>query len=114
VVPPLCAVVCVAAILIACGVKLTLLHLVGLLLVVAVGSNYSLFFAKERAGTGSIEQRQIDISVVIANLATVASFGLLGTSSVPVLSYIGSTVAIGTFLALVFSAILSRAKVHAD
>lgn len=114
--PPLCAVVCVTAILVACGVKLTLLHLVGLLLVVAVGSNYSLFFAKERDHVEEEEQRKIDISVVIANLATVASFGLLGTSTVPVLSYIGSTVAIGTFLALVFSAILSRttSKVHVD
>lgn len=108
--PLTCAVICVAAILVSCGVKLTLLHLVGLLLVVAIGSNYALFFAEARAGEQNAQQRQIDISVVIANLATVASFGLLGTSSVPVLSYIGSTVAIGTFLALVFSAILSRRR----
>jgi predicted exporter len=106
--PLTCAVVCVTAILVASGVKLTLLHLVGLLLVVAVGSNYALFFAKERDAAATIGQEKIDISVVIANLATVASFGLLGTSSVPVLSSIGYTVAIGTFLALVFSAILSR------
>jgi predicted exporter len=115
VLPPVCAVVAVAAILFGCGVKLTLLHLVGLLLVVAVGTNYSLFFSErndsERGGDGGAAQRQIDISVVIANLATVASFGLLGTSSVPVLSYIGSTVALGTFLALVFSAMLSRTTV---
>ena len=104
------AVIGVVAILVGCGVKLTLLHLVGLLLVVAVGSNYALFFAKLHDRERDAEQRQIDISVVVANLATVASFGLLGTSSVPVLSYIGSTVAIGTFLALVFSAILSRSR----
>ncbi len=113
--PLACAVIGVIAILVGGGVKLTLLHLVGLLLVVAVGSNYALFFAKPRVAKpahqdASTDQTQVDISVVVANLAAVASFGLLGTSSVPVLSYIGSTVAIGTFLALVFSAILSRPR----
>lgn len=124
--PLACAVVGVVAILVGWGVKLTLLHLVGFLLVVAVGSNYALFFAKpkvvekpkvfsnEHEREHGAEQQQIDISVVVANLATVASFGLLGTSSVPVLSYIGSTVAIGTFLALVFSAILSRPRHSGD
>jgi len=96
------------------GVKLMLLHLVGLLLVVAVGSNYAMFFASARKRVNSQEQQQIDLSVVVANLATVASFGLLGTSSVPVLSSIGTTVAVGTFLALIFSAILSRPASHSN
>lgn len=113
--PVVCAVVCVTALLLLCGVKLMLLHLVGLLLVVAVGTNYAMFFASGRQRGDAQQQaqeQQIDLSVVIANLATVASFGLLGTSSVPVLSSIGSTVAIGTFLALVFSAILSRPRAN--
>jgi len=38
----------------------------------------------------------------------VTSFGLLGSSSVPVLSFIGSTVAIGALLALVFAAMMAR------
>ena len=45
-------------------------------------------------------------SVVLANLATVGNFGLLGLSSVPVLSAIGETLAAGAFLALLFSAML--------
>jgi predicted exporter len=112
--PLACAVLSVTAILVGCGVKLNILHLVGLLLVVAVGSNYALFFASE--GTHGIggDQRQVDISLLVANLATVSSFGLLGTSSVPVLSAIGTTVATGAFLALVFSAILARGRLHAD
>jgi predicted exporter len=44
--------------------------------------------------------------VVLANLATVGSFGLLGLSTVPVLSAIGGTVSVGAFLALLFSAML--------
>jgi len=112
--PVVCAVVSVTALLLLFGVKLMLLHLVGLLLVVAVGSNYAMFFASARKRVNSQEQQQIDLSVVVANLATVASFGLLGTSSVPVLSSIGTTVAVGTFLALIFSAILSRPASHSN
>ncbi|TDR77794.1 MMPL family transporter [Paludibacterium purpuratum] len=107
--PLACAVLCVVALLHAGGVQLTILHLVGLLLVVAIGSNYALFFVSDSGG----DQRKMETSLVIANLATVMSFGLLGTSSVPVLSYIGSTVAIGTLLALVFSAGLTRIRSHA-
>ena len=112
-VPLLGAVLGVTAILVGCGVKLNILHLVGLLLVVAVGSNYALFFANEGDHGVGGDQRQVDLSLLVANLATVSSFGLLGTSSVPVLSAIGSTVAIGAFLALLFSAMLARVRSHA-
>jgi predicted exporter len=112
--PLAAAVLCVIAILHLGGVQLTLLHLVGLLLVVAIGSNYALFFADEsEPGTDGESRRQVELSLVVANLATVASFGLLGSSRVPVLAYIGSTVAIGAFLALLFSAMLARARSHA-
>lgn len=103
-----CAVLCTVAILDACGIQLTILHLVGLLLVVAIGSNYALFFANKQQLGSDAEQRQVEISLVVANLATVTSFGLLGSSSVPVLSFIGSTVAIGALLALVFAAMMAR------
>ncbi len=45
--PLLLAVLSVAAGLVLCGVELTLLHLVGMLLIVAVGSNYALFFDRQ-------------------------------------------------------------------
>jgi predicted exporter len=103
-----CAVLCVTAALLISGTQLTILHLVGLLLVVAVGSNYALFF-DSGAQTGSeANRRQMQISLVVANLTTVTSFGLLGFSKVPVLSAIGTTVGSGAFLALVFAAILTR------
>jgi predicted exporter len=108
-----CAVLCTVAILDACGIQLTILHLVGLLLVVAIGSNYALFFANQKQLGGDTAQRQVEVSLVVANLATVTSFGLLGTSSVPVLSFIGSTVAIGALLALLFSAMMARIHPHA-
>jgi predicted exporter len=104
---------CVTATLILQGTQLTILHLVGLLLVVAVGSNYALFFDRG-AQTGNVHDRQqTQVSLVVANLTSVGSFGLLGLSSVPVLAAIGSTVAPGAFLALVFAAILTRERVDA-
>ena len=106
--PVACAVVCVTAALLMQGTQLTILHLVGLLLVVAVGSNYALFFDRG-AQTGSTHYRQqTQVSLVVANLTSVGSFGVLGLSKVPVLAAIGSTVAPCVFLALVFAAILTR------
>lgn len=111
--PVACAVACVTASLLLQGTQLTILHLVGLLLVVAVGSNYALFFDRG-AQTGSATYRQqTQVSLVVANLTSVGSFGVLGLSKVPVLAAIGSTVAPGAFLALVFAAIFTREHVNA-
>ena len=103
--PLLAAVVVVAAGLLLLGVKLTLLHLVGMMLIVAVGSNYALFFDRGNS-TGGIAPRTL-ASLVFANLTTVAGFGPLLFSGVPVLQALGATVGPGALLALWFSAILS-------
>jgi predicted exporter len=111
--PLVCAVTCVTAALLLHGTTLTILHLVGLLLVVAIGTNYALFFDRG-AQTGIVHDRQqTQVSLLIANLTAVGSFGLLGLSDVPVLVAIGSTVSAGTFLALVFAAILTRERIGA-
>jgi len=84
------------------SVALGILHLVGLLLTVAIGSNYALFFDHLR------EQSDVDVdtlaSLLLANLTTVASFGLLASSPIPVLQAVGIVVAPGALLCLVFSA----------
>ena len=46
-------------------------------------------------------------SLAIANATTVASFGILSLSQIPVLNAIGSTVAIGALTTLVFSALVT-------
>ncbi len=112
--PLACAVLCVISTLLVCGVQLTILHLIGLLLVVAVGSNYALFFNANAKVENKAARSEVAVSVVVANLTAVGSFGLLGFSKVPVLSAIGSTVGLGTFLALVFSAILSELNARTD
>jgi predicted exporter len=106
--PLVCAVVCVTGTLLLGGTSLTILHMVGLLLVVAIGSNYALFFDSANTGHSALEQRQTTLSLVTANLTIVASFGMLALSSVPVLAILGTTVGLGTVLALVFSAVLAR------
>ncbi len=100
------AVAVVIAGLVLSGQQLTILHLVGMLLVVAVGSNYALFFDQ---GAGEIQPRTL-ASLLLAVSTTVAGFGILGFSSVPVLNAIGLTVAPGAILALIFSAILARRR----
>jgi predicted exporter len=105
------AVLVTAALLALAGQALTLLHLVGFLLVVAVGSNYALFFDR-RAVEGAVAGRVI-ASLAVANATTVIGFGVLASSSVPVLRALGLTVALGTLLALAFAALLSGTRVDA-
>ena len=105
VIAPLAAAVLVTAgILLATGARLNIFHLVALLLVVGVGSNYTLFF--ERANPGSADPQRTATSVLFCNLSTVIGFGVLGFASTPVLSAIGTTVAIGAFLSLLFALVL--------
>ncbi len=101
-VPLLAAVLLVVAGLALAGERLTLLHLVGLLLIVAVGSNYALFFARAEH---RIEAQTL-ASLLIANATTVLGFGVLAFSQLPVLRAIGMTVGPGAVLALLFSALL--------
>ncbi|MBR8331263.1 MMPL family transporter [Burkholderia ambifaria] len=103
--PLVAAVIVVTAGFALAGVQLTILHLVGMLLIVAVGSNYALFFCK-RDDAQPVTPYTL-VSLLIANLATVAGFGLLALSRVPLLETFGLTVGPGAMLALAFAAILA-------
>ena len=105
--PLVLAVLTVAAGLAIGGQQLTILHLVGMLLIVAVGSNYALFFDDEGTKPRDETSPLTLASLGIANLSTVIGFGLLSFSQVPVLEALGETVAPGALLALVFSAVMT-------
>jgi predicted exporter len=105
--PLVLAVLVVAAALALSGVRLTILHLVGMLLIVAVGSNYALFFDRQASVHQAGGESLTLASLVIANASTVIGFGLLSFSQVPVLAALGTTVAPGAFLALLFAAVLA-------
>ena len=113
--PLAAAVITVTAGLALFGQQLIILHLVGLLLVVAVGSNYALFFdradhppmAEAKPLDHTISPRTL-ASMLFANLTTVAGFGLLSFSNLSILQAMGVTVAPGVILALIYSAIFAR------
>ena len=109
--PLMLAVLTVAAGLTMFGQQLTLLHLVGMLLIVAVGSNYALFFDEEETRPPDATSPLTLASLGIANISTVMGFGFLSFSQVPVLEALGTTVAPGAFLALVFCA-MTGSRAH--
>jgi predicted exporter len=93
-------------------VPLGILHLVGLLLVVAAGSNYALFFdmLRHQGQTAADVDADTLASLLLANVTTVMSFGLIASSSIPALAAIGQVVAIGSLLSLLLSATFARPR----
>jgi len=86
--------------------RLSLFHLVALLLVVGIGLDYALFF--NRASQDGTEQEQTAKAVVVCGITTALVFGILATSQTPVLNAIGATLSAGVLLCLALTAALSR------
>ncbi|MFP5468027.1 MAG: MMPL family transporter, partial [Gammaproteobacteria bacterium] len=84
------------------GTAINMLHLVGLLMVVAVGSNYTLFFDTIDADGGLAPD--VWSSMTVAVVTTLIGFGALAVSHVPVLRSIGGVVAPGVLIVLVLAA----------
>lgn len=73
--------------------KLTMIHLIGLLLVFGLGLDYALFFSRDE----SVAERRCTRHALLAcSASTVLAFGILGSSSIPLLKNLGVTVAIGS------------------
>lgn len=106
VLPIVAAVVVTVAILAVSGVGLTMFHVVAMLLVVGVASNYTLFF--DLAVQDGVARERTYVSLLTCNLSTVLGFGLIGFASTPVLAAIGVTVSIGAALSLFFGAIFMQ------
>jgi predicted exporter len=104
--PLAAAIVVVVAAHALAGSPLNILHLVGMLLIAAVGSNYALFFDRRADGDGADRVAMLS-SLVLASTTTLIGFGVLAFSKVPVLQAIGATVGPGAVLALLFSAVLA-------
>ena len=110
--PLAAAVLITAALLTLGGTKITIFEVVGFLLIVAVSSNYCLFFERPAADAQSW-RRQV-ASVMLANLCTVCAYGLMAWSSIPVLHDIGKTVALGTFLSMICAAIFNSPRIAGE
>ena len=109
--PPLLAVLFVVTVLTLIGERLSLFHLVSLLLVLGVGLNYALFFNRPFADED--ERRQTWLSLTVCILATLSAFGALAFSRTPVLHAIGLTVGLGAAFSLLVAAMLGRQQVIA-
>jgi len=94
--------------LVASRQALTILHLIGLLLIVAVGSNYALFFERRFAPAAAGETPYHAGIAVDREPRYGPGLRRAGVSTVPVLSALGMTVAPGAFAALLFSALMAR------
>jgi predicted exporter len=100
--PTLAAVALDVAVLLLLGKKLSLFNLVALLLVVGVGLNYALFFARPHADEA--ERGRTLRSLAVCAATTFSVFACLALSRIPVLHEIGITVALGAALSLMLAA----------
>lgn len=90
----------------ACGVELTLFHLVALILAAGLGLDYALFF--EHAGDDVADQLRTLHALIVCSLMTLLVFFLLALSSIPVLRAIGVTVTIGVVGNFILALLIAR------
>jgi predicted exporter len=97
--PALLAAATTLALLSIAGVSLSLLHLLGVLLVLCLGVDYGIFLVESSWG-GEEDDAASLLSVAIDCLTTLMSFGLLSVSSFPALSALGISTSLGVCLSL--------------
>lgn len=110
--PMLLAALLDLALLLALGQRISLFHLVALLMVLGAGVDYSLFF--NHFGGDSEDRRRTLHGLLVCAISTVSVFGILAWSEIPVLRAIGSTVAIGVSASLLFALLMARRTHAAD
>ena len=70
-----------------------------------LGLDYSLFLSREDEQADLLTARR---SIIACALSTTLAFGVLAASSIPMLAYIGLTVAVGSASAFVLAMLGSR------
>lgn len=103
--PVVAAVVLTAGALVVIGERLSLFHLVALLLVAGVGINYALFFGQRWADPA--ERAAALRAIVVAGLATLCASLALAFTQTAVLRAIGLTTLVGTLAAFACAAAFS-------
>lgn len=95
-----------SAILILVEGGLSIFHIVALLLTVGISIDYALFLSRDKRNVG--EYQNTLTSIIICAVSTIAVFGILGSSDIPVLQAIGKTVSVGVIVAFILSLLLSQ------
>lgn len=106
--PVTLALLLTVTLLLVIGERLSLFHLIALLLVLGLGLDYSLFFSRR---TPDPEERPRTLHAVgVCALSTLAVFGMLALSELPVLRAVGLTVASGVALSFVAGLLLAGGR----
>ena len=104
--PVLVALVFTVAALLAAGERLSLFHLVSLLLVLGVGVDYGLFFS--RPDPDPDRRRRTLHALIVCCGSALTVFGMLSTSTLPALRAIGLTVALGVAASFIVTLVAAR------
>lgn len=96
----------------AMGERLSLFHLVSLLLTAGIGIDYSLFF--QRRGLGRDRRLATLHALTICAVSTVTVFAILASSQIPVLRAIGLTVTLGILASFALALAASRLSIPKD
>jgi predicted exporter len=72
---------------------LTVIHFVALLLVMGLGLDYALFLSRTES---TVDRAASSQAVLACAVSTTLAFGILAASSIPVLKFLGFTVAVGS------------------
>jgi predicted exporter len=105
VLPAVTAALLVPAVLGLLGDPFTFFHAMGLILVIAIGLDYTIFCAETPAGHQSITM----LGILLATCTTLLSFGLLGLSTATAVRAFGVTMLIGIASAYLLAPLASRA-----
>jgi predicted exporter len=85
--------------------SLTVMHLIALILVLGLGLDHALFLSRSE----SLDERSHTRSgVLLCAISTTLVFGILAASSIPVLQYLGMTVAVGSAASYLLASFGSR------
>ena len=106
--PPIVAALLVPAVISLSGEPFTFFHAMGLVLVVAIGVDYTVFCAETSRGHHPVTM----LAILLATITTLLSFGLLSASSALAVRAFGTTMLIGISAAYLFAPLASRAAIR--
>jgi predicted exporter len=99
--PALLAAASTVAVLSLAGTPINLLHTLGLLLVLSMGVDYSIFLLETRSNVQQTAAAMLSLS--IACISTCLAFGLLAVSAFPALRALGTSTGLGVLLSLILA-----------
>lgn len=97
-IPPIFAALIALTALSVFGEKLNVVHIISLLLVLAVGIDYPIFFAEQKK-----HREETMFVITLCALTTICSFGLMAISKTPILHSFGFMLIVGVLSALLLA-----------